>query len=126
MAGDEPVFDPGRADMDALHVLDLAAPVDTAAARLAHLAVVAQAGDELALELAARVQVDRLVDRLVRDRFVGVVGPHGSQYVRNLLRRPEFFQIVPHHLKKCAVRMALACATRRYTSCVTLQVRQAS
>jgi hypothetical protein len=54
------------------------------ASGVSHLVVVAQAGDQFALEFAGRVQADRVADRLVRDRFVGVVGLHGTQYVRNL------------------------------------------
>jgi hypothetical protein len=87
MARNEAILDLGRPDVDALHVLDLATSVDAPAARLAYLVVVTQAGDQFALEFTTRVQVDRVVDRLVRDRFVGVVGPHATQYVRNLLRR---------------------------------------
>jgi hypothetical protein len=55
--------------------------------------VMAQAGDVLALELAAWVQADRVADRLVGDRFFGVVGPHGRQYVRNLRGKPALLQI---------------------------------
>ena len=43
---DEAVLDLWRADMDALHVLDLVAPVVTSTARLAHLVVMAKAGDQ--------------------------------------------------------------------------------
>jgi len=68
------------------------------------------------------VQVNRVVDRLVRDRFFGVIGPHGAQYVRNLLRRPELLQIVPYYLKKRAVRMELERTARRHTPRVALQV----
>lgn len=85
--------------MDALHVLALAAGIDTSAARFAYLVMVAQAGDQFALEFAARVQIDCVVDRLVIDRFVGDSGQHGAQYVRNLLRQPDFFQTVSHFLK---------------------------
>ena len=105
VAGDEAVLDLWRADMDALHIFDLTTPVHSRAARFADLVVVAQAGDQLAFEFATRVQIDRVADRLVRDRFVRVVGPHGTQYVRNLLGRPEFLQIVPHHLEKRAIGM---------------------
>jgi hypothetical protein len=40
--------------VDALHVLDLAAPVNAATARFAHLIMMTQAGDQVAFELAAR------------------------------------------------------------------------
>jgi hypothetical protein len=55
MAGNEAVLDFGRADVDALHFFDLAAPVDAPAAWFAHLVMVAKASDELTLELAARL-----------------------------------------------------------------------
>jgi fatty acid/phospholipid biosynthesis enzyme len=53
VASNEAVFNLGRADADALHVLDLAAAVNTTAARLAHFVVMAQAGDQFALEFAS-------------------------------------------------------------------------
>lgn len=55
MAGNEAILDLRRTDMDALHVLDLVAPVVASTARLAHLIVVAKTCDQFALELAARV-----------------------------------------------------------------------
>jgi hypothetical protein len=57
VAGDEPVFDLWRPDMDALHVHDLVAAVGALAARLAYLIVMTQAGDQLSLEFAAWVQM---------------------------------------------------------------------
>jgi len=124
MARNEAILDLGRADVDALHVLDLAAPVDATAARLAHLVVMAQACNQFALEFAARVQIDCVVDRLMRDRFFGVVGPHGSQYVRNLLRRPERFQTLPYNLEKRTIDVELGRAPWRNTPGVTLLMRE--
>src|SRR5471030_308954 len=108
--------------VDALHVLDLTAPVHAPAARFAHLVVMAQAGDQLALELAARMQIDRGIDGLMRDRFVRVVGPHDAQYVRNLLRRPELLEKMPDHHEQCAVTMQLGCAARCDAAGTTLQM----
>jgi hypothetical protein len=122
VARNEAVLNLGRADVNALHVLDLAAAVDATAARFAHLIVVAQAGDQFALEFAARKQVDRVINRLVRDRFVGVVGPHGTQYVRNLLRRPEFLQVVPYYLEERTINVKLGRAARRDAPGAALQV----
>ena len=45
MTGDEAVPDLGRADIDALHVLDLVAPIITPTARFAHLLVVAKVNE---------------------------------------------------------------------------------
>lgn len=124
VARDQAILDLGRADVNALHILDLAPAVDATAARLAHLVVMTQAGDQLALQLAAWMQIDRVVDRLVRDRFVGVVGPHGSQYVRNLLRRPECVQALPYNLEERAIDVELGRAPRCDTTRVTLLVGQ--
>ena len=77
--------------MDALHVLDLIAPVVTPTARLAHLVAVAKAGNQFTLEFAAGVHVDGVVDGLMGHRFLGVVGPEDLQFERYLLRRPEQF-----------------------------------
>jgi hypothetical protein len=77
--------------MDALHVLDLVASISASAAGLAHLVVVAKAGDQFAFELAARMQVDGVVDGLVGHRFLRVVGPKDPEFARYLLRRPEKF-----------------------------------
>jgi hypothetical protein len=124
MAGNDTVLYLGRADVDALHDLDLTSAVGATAARLAHLIVMAQAGYQFALEFAARMQVDRAVDRLMRERFVRVVGPHGSQYVRNLLRRPERVQTLPDNLEERAIDVELGRAPRCDMSGITLLVRQ--
>lgn len=108
------VFDLGRTDLDALHVFDMAAPVDATAAPLSHLIMMPQKGDQFALEFAARVQVDRVVDRLMRDRFVRFVGPHGVQYVHNLLRRLARFQKLPYHMEERHRRGAWAEVAVRY------------
>ena len=91
MARDEAVLDLWRADMDALHVLDLVAPVVTSTARFAHLVMVAKAGNQFALELATWMQVDGVVDGFVGHGFFRVVGPKDLQFERYLLRRPEQF-----------------------------------
>jgi hypothetical protein len=69
MARDETVLDLGRTDVDALHLLDLASAVNASTARLAHLVMMAQAGNQFALQFSTRMQIDRVVDRLVRDLF---------------------------------------------------------
>jgi hypothetical protein len=122
VARNEAILNLGRADVDTLHVLDLAAAVDATAARFAHQIVVAQAGDQFALEFAAWMQLDRIINRLVRDRFVGVVRPHGTQYVGNLLRRPEFLQVVPYYLEERTINVKLGRAARRDAPRAALQV----
>lgn len=86
VARDEAVLDLWWADMDALHVLDLVAPIIAATARLAHLVVMTQTCDQFALELAAGVQVDGVVDGLVGHSFFRIVGPKDLQFERYLLR----------------------------------------
>lgn len=49
------------------------------------------------------MEVDRIVDSLVRDRFIGVVGLHEAQYVRHLLWRPARAQILAHDLTERAI-----------------------
>lgn len=80
----------------------------------------AQAGNLFALQLHARMQIDHIVDRLVRERFVGIVGPHGTQYVRNFLWRSERVQAMPYHLEERAVNVQLWRASRCHTTGVAL------
>lgn len=91
--------------MDALHILDLVAPVSASTAWLSDLVVMAQARDQLALELATRMHVDGVVDGFVGHGFLGVVGPKAPEFARNLLRRPEKIQLMPDNLKEGPVRM---------------------
>lgn len=71
--------------MDALHVGNLVAAVGAAIAWFAHLIVVAQAGDQLTLELTAWMQINGVVDGLIGHEFLRVVGPQGAQFAGNLL-----------------------------------------
>src|SRR5690606_21227318 len=88
VAGNQPVGDLWRTDVDALHVRDLAAPVGAAAARLAGAAALPQAGDQLLAQLAARQHVDGAVDCFVRHAVSDLVRVGIAQYPRHLLRRP--------------------------------------
>ncbi len=81
------ILDLRRSNVGALNVLDLVTAVDTAAARLAHLIMVARTGDQFSLEFATRMQVDCVVDGLPRDGFIRFVAPDDLEHVRNLLRR---------------------------------------
>jgi hypothetical protein len=83
---DEAILDLWRADVDALHVRDLAAAIGATAARLSYLIVVPQAGHELALKLAPGMQVDGVVDGFVGHGFFRIVGPKAPEFARNLLR----------------------------------------
>jgi hypothetical protein len=67
------------------------------APRPALLAPRAQVAAELALEPAARLHVERAVDRLVRDPHVFIVGVPAPQPARDLLRRVVLAQPLGHH-----------------------------
>ena len=71
--------------MDALHVGNLVAAVGAATAWLAHLIVVAQAGDQLTLELTMWMYIHGVVYGLVGHGFLRSVGPKGAQFTGNLL-----------------------------------------
>ncbi|QRX85145.1 hypothetical protein [Glaciimonas sp. PAMC28666] len=66
--------------MSALHIRDLVTAIDATAARFARL--VANTGGQFALELAARLQLDGVVDGLVGH---GIAEPKAPEFVRNLL-----------------------------------------
>jgi hypothetical protein len=86
VTGDEAVLDLWRADLNALHILDLVAPIVTSAAWLPHLIMVAKASDQFSLEFSAGVHVDGVVDGLVGHRFLGIFEPKGIEFERYLLR----------------------------------------
>lgn len=65
VAGELPVFNLGRAQVDAHHVRDLTSTVLSFAARNAHVVGVAQGGDQLALEFANGLGVDAVLDGLL-------------------------------------------------------------
>ena len=107
VARDQPVFDLGRAHVDALPVRNLAPPVLTAAARLARAATLSQAGDELLAQLASRGHVDRAVDGLVRHPVVRPIGEGPRQYPGDLLRRPaRQQQLMDHRPQRRVVELA--------------------
>ena len=74
--------------MDGDHLGDLPLAVSPGAARSADILGLAQTGDETALEFAARIGVDRVVDGFVGDMHGGVVGPFAPQCFTDLARRP--------------------------------------
>jgi hypothetical protein len=62
-----------------------------------------QTGDEFLAQLAARHRVDAVVDGLVRDAAIQIVGPHALECAGNLGRRPALQQEVVHHAEEHAV-----------------------
>src|SRR3954469_1617422 len=60
-----------------------------ACARDAQRATGPQAGDQLALERAAALHVERLIDRLVRDPHPRIIGELELEPLRDLLRAPR-------------------------------------
>jgi hypothetical protein len=119
---DETILGLWRPDTDALHVLDLAAAVSAAAAWLAHLIVMAQTGNQLAFELAPRMQIDGGVDGLVGDGKFRIIGPHFFELTRYLLRRPLQIEMVTYDLKLGAVRVKFGNAARGHTAGLALQM----
>src|SRR5204862_5694939 len=68
---------------------ELLAPHLRACPRYPQRAPGPQTGDELALESAPALHVERLVDRLMRDRHRVIIGEVDPEPVRNLLRTPR-------------------------------------
>src|SRR5215203_3786357 len=89
MPRDSAILDLGRALTDHHHVRDASASLARGSSRLAHRAARAQIGGELAIETAASLDIERLVDRLGRHphlRFVGEVDPESaSDLLRTLV-----------------------------------------
>ena len=123
MPGHEPVIHLGRAHMDAHHLGDLAAPVLARTARAARAAGLAQAGDELRAQLAARVGVDGVVQRLVGELQARLVRVHALECVGNLGWRPAPQQHVRHHRSQRAMGIELARRTGLLATPPALRVR---
>ena len=87
VARDTAIVGLGRAIGDRDHVDDPPAHLDPAA-RLACAAAGAQIGRKLAAQLAARLHIQRAVDRLVADAHQRIIGMIELQPRRDLLRRP--------------------------------------
>jgi hypothetical protein len=97
-----------RPEMDAHHLRDLATPILPCRARLAPAPALAQAGGELFAQLPLGVRVDGVVDGLVRDMQFGLVGPHASQCVHDLLWRPQPAEHVCNQRPRGSVGVKLA------------------
>ena len=89
--------------MDADHVGDLASAVDAARTLQALGSPLAQAGDELAPQLALRVGVDGVVDRLVGHVSAGIGGIGSLERSGGLLGRPLPCQHLAHGTPQHAV-----------------------
>lgn len=98
----------GRVYMDTGYVRDLPAPVRVRRTRLVRAIALAQAGNEVAHELASCVRVDGAADSLVRDLRVGLVGPLVRQRPRDLLRRSTPAQASLEHEPQLQIRVQLA------------------
>ena len=88
VAGELAILDLWRSDMNAEHVWNLASPVLALAAWGALVVGLAQAGDQLALELAHGHGIDAVVDGLVRHAVWMALGMDACQCQGNLLGRP--------------------------------------
>jgi len=110
--------------MDADHVRDLATPIIPSGARHACAAAPAQAGDELAAKLAARLRIDGGVDGLVGHVALGLIGEHALEGTRDLLRRPLPLQQHHHHTPGNALHVELARRARGHASPLAVQLRR--
>ena len=105
----QPVFDLWRANMNADHLRDLAAPIHATRARPARRLALAQADDQLLAQLADRQGIDRVIDRLTTDVGISEVGyGHAAQLAGNLLGRQTLTQHVGHQFEALAARHKLA------------------
>src|SRR4051794_41356052 len=91
-----------------------------ACARDAQRASGPQAGDELALERAAALHVERLIDRLVRDPHPRIIGELELESLRDLLRAPR-----AHPPSVLTARLVAALPQPRDRACRGRAVRQA-
>ncbi len=101
--GEGPLVGLGRTQVDAHSVGQLTTPVLATRARHALGLRTPQTGDEFLAQLAARHRVDAVVDGLVRDAAIQIVGPHALECAGNLGRRPALQQEVVHHAEEHAV-----------------------
>lgn len=113
----------GRAQVDADHVGDLAAPVLATRAGAAGAAALAQAGDEGLAQLTLGVGVDGVVDALVRDVHAGLVGPKGAECAGDLLGGPVPAEHVADDRPQGAVGVELDAAASKPATARGQEVR---
>lgn len=75
--------------MNTDQVRDLLTAIHTARSRAALSVLLRQAGDQLLSKLTVRHSIDRLINGLVRDMILGMIGKHSLQCAADLLRRPS-------------------------------------
>lgn len=94
MVGHQAVFDFRRAQVNADHLGNLAAPIYTARTRPACRLTLAQADDQLLAQLSDGQGVDRVIDRRATDVGISEVGyVHTAQLAGNLLGRQTLTQL---------------------------------
>src|SRR5258706_77096 len=112
VSGQHPCVDLRRAIMDARHVGDDSPTVFATSAWAAAFARLAQTGDQLRAQCAARHGIECRVDGFVAHPQSGIVGVHASQYARDLLGR------IPLAQQTCDVRPQRAVVRQaRRTAC---------
>ena len=107
VARKRPIVGLGRANMNAQHIGQLTSAVFTPRARYALALRSAQAGDQVLAQLPAGHGVDAVVDGLVRNGAVRVIGPHALECARDLRGRPALRQKVLHDAKEHGVHRQL-------------------
>ncbi len=101
------IVDLRRPQMNADHLRYLPSPVFTSRARFTAALALTKACDQVLAQLTLGVCIDGGVDGLVRDVQFGLVGPHGAQCPRDLLRRPQPTQHVRHQRPQRSARVKL-------------------
>ena len=109
MSRHQTVFNLRRAHVDADHLWNLAAPINTARARPARCLALTQTDDQLLAQLTDRQGIDRVVDRLATDVGISEIGyVHAAQLAGNLLGRQTLAQHMGYQLEALAPRQQLS------------------
>lgn len=101
----------GWPHMDTQHFGQLPPAIFTARAWHALALGSAQAGKQVLAQLAPGHGIDAVVDGLVRDGALGVIGPHALECARDLRKRPALVQKVVHHAKEHSVHRQFGTTT---------------
>lgn len=108
--GKGPVASLGRAHMDAEHLGQLAPAVFPARAGHAFALCPAQTGNPVLAQFVPGHGIDAIVDGLLGDGALGIIGPHVLECVRDLRWRPAFGHKVLHHAKEHGIHRQLGAA----------------
>lgn len=116
VTGHLPVFNLGRTHVNAHHIGNLAAPVNTAAARSAGAFALAQTHDQLLTQLAHGQGVDGVVDRFPANVGFFKIHFHSAQLARDLLGRKALSKQVDNQLEQLIARHQLSGGTTGFST----------